>query len=102
MHSGVDLAGGGIKGKPIYASRAGVVTAAAWDDSAGWFVEVDHLDGYKSVYFHMTHYIVEKGDLVTQGQTIGYVGSTGASTGPHLHFGISWKGSYVNPLPYIT
>ena len=62
---------------------------------------IDHQDGYKSQYLHMTHYIVSSGQYVTAGQVIGYMGSTGASTGPHLHFGISYAGTYVNPLAYI-
>lgn len=99
MHNGVDM--GASKGTPIYASRSGQVTVAAYSGSAGYYVSINHGDGWKSVYMHMTHYVVSKGQYVTQGQVIGYVGSTGYSTGPHLHFGISYNGSYVNPMNYI-
>ena len=54
------------------------------------------------MYLHMTHYIVSPGQQVSQGQVIGYMGSTGASTGPHLHFAISYNGSYVNPANYLS
>ncbi len=99
LHKGVDLAAG--RGTPIYASRSGQVTAATWDDSLGNFVKIDHGDGYSSIYAHMTHYVVKKGDYVKAGQVIGYVGSTGVSTGYHLHFGILYRGEYVDPLKYI-
>lgn len=99
FHYGVDLAA--PEGTKIVASRGGTVTVASYDSSCGYYVQIDHGDGYKSIYMHMTHYIVSKGDKVTQGQTIGYCGSTGKSTGPHLHFGISKNGSYVNPANYI-
>lgn len=101
FHSGVDLAGGGINGKPIYATRSGVVSYAGWYGAGGWTVKVDHLDGYVSIYMHMTRYIVSEGDYVTAGQVIGYVGSTGGSTGPHLHFEIRYNGTAVNPMDYI-
>lgn len=98
-HNGVDL--GAPKGTPIIASRGGKITIATWNNSAGYYVKIDHGDGFASVYMHMTHYIVKKGDTVKAGQTIGYVGSTGTSTGNHLHFGIMYKGTYVNPAKYI-
>ena len=99
FHYGIDLAA--KQGTPIVASRAGKVTKATYDSSAGYYVTLDHGDGFSSKYLHMTHYIVKKGDYVSAGQVIGYVGSTGASTGPHLHFGILYKGEYVNPANYI-
>jgi murein DD-endopeptidase MepM/ murein hydrolase activator NlpD len=99
FHYGIDLAAN--QGTPIVASRSGKVIKATYDSSAGYFVTIDHGDGFSSKYLHMTHYIVKKGDYVTAGQVIGYVGSTGASTGPHLHFGILYKGEYVNPANYI-
>ena len=67
----------------------------------GNYVSINHLDGFASIYMHMTNYVVSAGQSVSQGQLIGYVGSTGLSTGPHLHFGISYAGTYVNPLAYI-
>jgi murein DD-endopeptidase MepM/ murein hydrolase activator NlpD len=99
FHYGVDLAG--ATGTPIYASRAGTVTTATYGASGGYYVGISHGDGFSSLYLHMTHYIVYAGQYVEQGQVIGYMGSTGASTGPHLHFGISYNGSYVNPANYI-
>ena len=101
MHNGVDLACS--EGTEIYASRSGVVTVTAYqEDGAGNYVQIDHGDGYKSIYMHMTNYIVSPGQYVGAGQVIGYVGSTGLSDGNHLHFGISYNGSYVNPMEYIS
>ena len=100
MHIGIDMAC--AQGTPIYATRAGKVTTASYQaGGAGYYVSINHLDGFSSIYMHMTHYVVSAGQTVSQGQLIGYVGSTGISTGPHLHFGISYAGSYVNPLAYI-
>ena len=101
FHNGVDLWCSGIYGKPIYATREGVVSYAGWYGSGGWTVMVDHLDGFKSIYMHMTRYVVSEGDFVMAGQVIGYVGSTGGSTGPHLHFEIRYNGAAVNPMNYI-
>ena len=99
MHKGVDLAA--AKGTPIYASRSGYVNVATYHSTAGNYVTINHRDGYTSVYMHMTHYVVAVGQEVKAGQLIGYVGSTGRSTGPHLHFGIHYYGTYVNPMDYI-
>ena len=101
MHQGVDLATS--PGTPIYAAKSGKVTNASFQSGgAGYYVSINHGDGFTSVYMHMTHFIVSPGQYVTTGQVIGYVGSTGASTGPHLHFGIAYNGSYINPMPYIS
>lgn len=99
MHKGVDLAA--PKGTPIYATRSGYVNVATYHSTAGNYVTINHRDGFTSVYMHMTHYVVSPGQEVKAGQLIGYVGSTGRSTGPHLHFGIHYKGEYVNPMDYI-
>ena len=100
FHYGVDLSA--PTGTPIYATRSGVVDTASYNGSAGYYVQINHGDGFRSIYMHMTHYVVSSGQYVNQGQVIGYCGSTGASTGPHLHFGISYNGSYVNPANYIA
>ena len=100
MHNGVDLAA--AQGTPIYAAKSGKVTVTSYQaGGAGYYVSINHGDGFSSIYMHMTHYIVSPGQYVTAGQVIGYVGSTGGSTGPHLHFGISYNGTYVNPMNYI-
>ena len=100
MHNGVDMAA--PAGTPIYAAKSGKVTTASYQaGGAGNYVSINHGDGFSSVYMHMTRYIVSKGQYVQAGQVIGYVGSTGISTGNHLHFGISYKGEYVNPMRYI-
>ena len=100
MHNGVDMSC--AQGTPIYAAKSGKVTTTSYQEGgAGYYVSINHGDGFSSVYMHMTHYIVSPGQYVNAGQVIGYVGSTGGSTGPHLHFGISYNGTYVNPMNYI-
>ncbi len=101
FHYGVDLWAPGILGQPIYATRGGYVSLAGWYGSGGWTVKIEHDSHYQSVYMHMTHFIVNQGDYVAAGQVIGYVGSTGGSTGPHLHFEIRYDGVAQNPMNYI-
>ena len=98
-HNGVDLAAGA--GTAIYATKSGTVTTALRSDIWGNYVVINHGDGFSSLYAHMQGLIVKAGDYVKQGQTIGYVGSTGLSTGPHLHFTIYYNGADVNPMSYI-
>ncbi len=100
FHYGVDLAA--PQGTPIVASRSGIVSKASYvADEEGYYVNIDHLDGYVSRYLHMTNFIVMEGQFVQAGQVIGYCGSTGVSTGPHLHFSIYKNGEIVNPADYI-
>ena len=99
FHNGVDLAND--QGTPIYAVRSGTVTVATYGSTYGYYVTINHGDGFSSLYAHMTHYKVSKGQYVEKGQLIGYMGSTGRSTGPHLHFSIFYNGSAVNPMNYI-
>lgn len=99
-HNGIDLAA--YLGNPVYASRSGYVTVADYEgDGAGNYVFINHGDGFSSVYMHMDYYIVSVGEYVSAGEVIGYVGTTGLSEGPHLHFGIAYNGTYVNPANYI-
>ncbi len=99
FHYGIDLAA--PKGTPIVASRGGTVAVATYEDSSGYYVVIDHLDGYKSYYMHMDKYIVATGQFVVTGQIIGYCGSSGISTGDHLHFEICRDGQSLNPADYI-
>ena len=99
-HQGVDLAG--PEGTPIYAARSGIVTIAGWGNAAGYYVTINHLDGFSSIYMHLSSYVVSSGTSVSQGQLIGYMGNTGVSTGSHLHFGIAYNGAYVNPAGYVN
>ena len=99
FHHGIDLAA--AKGTPIYASRGGTVTRATYDSSSGYYVTINHGDGFSSSYLHMTHYVVSANQKVSAGQLIGYVGSTGTSTGPHLHFSVYYNGTSQNPAAYL-
>ena len=101
FHYGVDLSA--PEGTPIYASRSGVVNVASYEaGGAGYYVNIDHKDGFVTRYMHMTHFIVSPGQYVYAGQVIGYCGSTGGSTGPHLHFSVYYNGVAVNPADYIS
>ena len=99
FHTGVDLAAN--QGAPIYAIASGTVTTAAYSDAYGYYVSLSHGGGYGSMYAHMTNYTVSAGQYVSQGEVIGYVGSTGWSTGPHLHFEVYVNGNTVNPMEYV-
>ena len=99
-HQGVDLSAN--SGTPIVASRGGTVTVATYSNSAGYYVTINHGDGYSSIYMHMSNFIVSAGQKVNQGQTIGYVGKSGVASGYHLHFGIAYNGAYVNPCSYVS
>lgn len=99
MHYGVDL--GASAGTPIYAIKDGTVTTATYGTANGYYVAINHGDGSSSIYAHMTNYTVSAGQTVSQGEVIGYVGSTGWATGPHLHFEILIDGSNVNPMDYV-
>lgn len=98
-HQGVDLDTG--TGDPVYASRAGVVTVAGWGNAAGNYVQINHQDGFSSIYMHLSSSCVSAGQIVSAGELIGATGATGITTGDHLHFGISYNGVYVNPCNYV-
>ena len=99
-HKGLDIAV--PSGTPILAAAAGKVVTAHYSSSAGNYIMIAHGNRLYTVYMHCSRLAVKEGDSVVQGQTIGYAGSTGISTGSHLHFGVSKNGSYVNPLNYVS
>ena len=97
---GIDLAG--AYGSPIMAADTGEVIWTGWDWSGlGWAVKISHGDFIATIYGHMARYIVKVGQYMTKGQTIGYEGSTGASTGPHVHFMVLINNVWVNPQDYV-
>ena len=98
LHTGVDLAA--RSGTPIYAAGDGIIKYYKWQSGYGNKVEIEHVNGYETAYGHMSRYVdgLGVGSQVRQGQIIGYVGSTGQSTGPHLHFEIKINGNLVDPL----
>lgn len=102
-HNGVDIGAltPGVSGDPIYAAASGTVTKANYSSSAGNWIWIYHGDGLYSVYMHCNSLNVSVGQEVTQGQVIASMGTTGNSTGVHLHFGVRKNGAYVNPMPYL-
>jgi murein DD-endopeptidase MepM/ murein hydrolase activator NlpD len=99
MHSGMDLAA--RKGTPIYAAAAGTVTWSGWRGGYGKCVTIDHQNQYQSIYGHCSTLHAQAGDNVDRGDLIGYVGSTGNSTGPHLHFEVRKNNDPVNPQRFL-
>ena len=98
-HSGVDMAC--PTGTSIKASMSGTVAYASWSNVFGNYVIIKHIDGYQTLYGHMSKIKVKQGQFVSQGQEIGLVGSTGYSTGPHLHFTVYKNGKLVNPMSVL-
>ena len=99
FHDGVDLPA--WYGTPIYATAPGKVIEAGWSKIFGRYVKIDHGYGYRTLYGHMSKILVKRGQTVERGQAIGEVGSTGRSTGPHVHYSVFVWGKAVNPVPYL-
>ena len=101
-HTGVDLAA--PRGTPIHAAQQGQVIWAGYDatNGLGWSVKIDHCHHLSTVYGHMDKLLVSVGDYVIQGQPIGLEGSTGNSTGPHLHFMVEWNNMWLDPMLYYA
>jgi len=100
MHYGIDI--GASYGTDIYAADGGYVTTSTYSSGYGNYVMIDHGDGRYTLYAHMTTRYVNEGDIVLQGDVIGIVGSTGVSTGPHIHFEVYEGGERVDPLQFFT
>ena len=99
MHAGVDIPG--PVGTPIYATADGIVARSAWVGGYGNLVELEHGRGLQTRYGHLSRITVAPGTRVTRGQVIGLMGSTGRSTGSHLHYEVRMDGRAVNPVPYL-
>ncbi|HEX7871513.1 MAG TPA: M23 family metallopeptidase [Sphingobium sp.] len=99
MHQGIDIPG--AIGTPIYATADGVVSRAEWAGGYGNLVEVNHGNGLQTRYGHMSKLIAQPNQRVVRGQLIGLMGSTGRSTGSHLHYEVRIAGAAVNPIPYL-
>ncbi|HHW95014.1 MAG TPA: peptidoglycan DD-metalloendopeptidase family protein [Mogibacterium sp.] len=99
LHTGIDFAG--PVGTPLYASDGGTVTRAGYFGGYGYCIDIDHENGRLTRYGHCNEMYVNVGDKVYQGQTIGTMGNTGRSTGPHLHFEIVLNGTYTDPAPIL-
>lgn len=98
-HSGIDLAA--PTGTPVYATADGVVSRADWFSSYGLYISIEHGASLQTRFAHLSRVAVASGDTVRKGDLIGYVGSTGRSTGPHLHYEVRVDGVAVNPIPYM-
>lgn len=98
-HEGIDI--GATTGSDVLAAASGEIVISKYSYSAGNYIMIDHGSGIFTIYMHLSKRLYEVGKEVSQGQKIGEVGSTGYSTGPHLHFGIRKNGSYVNPLTFV-
>lgn len=99
MHSGVDIAAS--QGTEIRAAYSGIVSEVGSNSVGGNYISLVHKDGSETLYCHCSKIIAEKGDVIRAGETIALVGSTGRSTGPHLHFEITVDGKTENPLLYL-
>lgn len=99
-HNGIDMAA--AEGTPIVAAYDGIVGQAGYNSSMGNYIYIEHGDGLRTIYLHASKLYVEKDDVVVKGDVIGAVGTTGRSTGPHLHFSVRLNGEYVSPWNYLT
>jgi len=100
FHTGLDI--DGETGDKIFSSKSGIVVDSGWSSGGyGIYVVIDHGNGLTTLYGHLSKTLVKNGDSVSQGQNIGLMGSTGFSTGSHLHFEVRINNSHVNPSVYL-
>jgi murein DD-endopeptidase MepM/ murein hydrolase activator NlpD len=99
FHGGIDIAVD--RGTPVRAAAAGYAAEAGFNDSYGYYAQIDHGYGIKTLYAHLDMLVVSQGERVAQGQTIAYSGNTGRSTAPHLHFQVTQNNVPVDPLKYL-
>lgn len=99
-HKGIDLAA--PTGTPVYATADGIISRASWYSSYGLYVSIEHGGDMQTRYAHLSRLNVAQDQRVKKGEIIGFVGSTGRSTGPHLHYEVRVRGEAVNPIPYMV
>ena len=99
-HKGIDISAS--VGDKVIAAASGEVVISEYSYSAGNYIMINHGSGMFTIYMHLSKRLADVGDEVSQGQQIGKAGSTGYSTGPHLHFGVRKNGEYVNPTNYVS
>jgi hypothetical protein len=99
FHNGIDIAG--MLNDPVYSAADGTVVSVGWDSTGGNNIIVEHTSDLRTRYMHLNKYLVAKGDKVKKGQQIGLMGSTGRSTGNHLHYGVIKNGETIDPRPYL-
>jgi len=100
FHQGIDIAN--AAGTPIYATASGKVIRSDYDSGYGKRITIDHGNGYRSLYAHLYNPLVQEGDTVEKGQIIALMGSTGLSTGPHLHYEVQYQEGKLNPANYLN
>lgn len=99
LHAGIDI--GGKVNSPIYSTADGIVLTAGYDRAAGNHIIINHSNGIRTIYMHLNKLLVQKDDTIKKGQEIGKLGSTGRSTGPHLHYEVLKNGTQIDPRPYM-
>lgn len=100
LHRGIDI--GAALGSNVLAAESGTVVTAGWNNSYGYYITINHGGGLVTLYAHNSKLLVSKGDKVTKGQVIAKCGSTGNSTGPHIHFEVQLNGALQNPMNYLN
>ena len=97
-HNGIDIA---VKGADVIATASGVVKEVGYSDGYGYFIKIDHLNGYETVYGHLSDIFVEADQQLTISTVIGKSGSTGSATGEHIHYEVKKSGIYLNPIFFV-
>lgn len=99
MHRGIDLSA--PIGTNVYATASGRVVSAGYDNASGKKIKIKHEGGYETVFYHLSQHLVKEGDFVNDGDLIAKTGNTGRSKGPHLHYGISRNGTFIDPTKFL-
>lgn len=99
FHAALDISANEFE--DVFATARGMVIRSAFDNYLGNYIQIEHPNGYETLYGHLSSIVVEVGEMLNVGQKIGLIGKSGRATGPHLHYGIKKNGQFINPFPYI-